>query len=164
MGLTISQGIRLLVELRKQQAHLLSEMSKLNRTLTVNGKDVVTDDAKNNALAKYQEYKEMTEDIVALRNEINTKNAESGVAELNVKVQEYEKTITNLSHMMSTQYMYESSSDVVSGVGVIEKGFVEEDDIVAYKKNLETEVIAIKNKMDEVNNSVMLELDLHHKV
>lgn len=164
MKLTISQGIRLLVELRKKQTEFKTEISKLNRTLTVNGEDVVSGKVRAKALKVYREYEQLTDDIISLRNEINRKNDESGISELNVAVQEYDKVVEELSRLISDQYIYSTSSNVVSGVGVTENGFVEEKSLLDYKKDLEKEIMRIKNQMDEVNNSVTLDLDLNHQI
>lgn len=160
MELNLHQAVKLVSQLRTELNEETEKISdRFTVPLTVNGKSAVTEEKEAEALKVYERIGKLTEDLIAIRREISRANNENGLDDLNIHIQETRKLIKSLKYKIQTANMYGGSSDVVSGVGVVEKGIVNLPMLEAYVKSLEYQVDNVQDKLDEKNSKINIELE-----
>lgn len=160
MQLNLRQAIKLVAKLREDLNKEQEKISnKFTMPLIVNGENVVSRERLSEVEETYANIEKITVDIVSLRNEISQANYDSGIASKNIKLQELRKLSRNIQRQLENA-RYISGNEVISGVGVVEKGVIKEHYLIDFMKFKEDEMTEIQNSLDEANSSIVIEVDL----
>lgn len=160
MKLNLRQAIKMVAQLRED---LNKEQEKISNQFTtplvVNGESIINNDKLNEVCDSYEQIGKLAGDIITLRNAISNANSENGLTLDSIALQELRKLNRNIeSQLENSRYL--CSNDVVSGVGVVEKGVIGEEPLLKFVKDNKTQMVNIQNAMDEANNDIEIEVVL----
>ena len=160
MKLNLRQAIKMVAQLRED---LNKEQEKISNQFTtplvVNGESVISNDKLNEVYDSYGQIGKLADDIITLRNAISNANSENGLTLESIALQELRKLNRNIERQLeNSQYL--RGNDVVSGVGVVEKGVIGEELLLKFVKDNKAQMVNIQNAMDEANNDIEIEVIL----
>ena len=125
----------------------------------MDGKDVVNEDVKRKAEDSYERSIDLAMDLILLRTSISKANEENGLTMNSIILQELRKLNRIIENqILSTQY--NSGTQVVSGVGVVETGIVCREKLEETLESGRKQMKRIQDEMDKANNNIEIEVDL----
>ena len=182
MKLTLQQAIFTISNLTKKQKRLLDYIrDNYVVPLKVNGKEVFEQTQADEMLKNLSELGLVNQDIVALKDGINVESNNSKLIDLEVKISNdldnRGQGIQN-AFSLSIQYEYEyvinkkcpipsknkplkkESTRVENGVGVVQYGVLNRNELMEKFNKLENEVNSLSEKIDNVNSKTEIEVKL----
>lgn len=162
--ITIQQAIFLLSNLSAKENQLTDNLYSYKVPLLVNGKDV-TDSKKIKQMKKDLENLSLIQqDIINLKSklakinistEINIENNQKLLNQLLEEVRIKRSYLAALNNLVKSSY-----TKIETGVGVVQYGVLNEDLLREKIENLETEVNNLSQKIDIINSTTYIEIDL----
>ncbi|WP_022818959.1 hypothetical protein [Fusobacterium russii] len=158
--ITIQQAIFLLSTLMEKQSTLSLGLNSYKVPLLVNGKNVTDPKKVKQMLREIEELNLIQKDII---------NLKSSLAELNIKTIVDKKSINQYleevrmerSYLQTLNALLKSNyTKVENSVGVVQYGLLNEDYIKELAIKLEKKVNEISQKIDTINSSTYLEIEL----
>ncbi|MDO4690314.1 MAG: hypothetical protein Q4A58_03355 [Fusobacterium sp.] len=161
--ITIQQAIFLLSTLIEKEREFSSALNEYKVPLYVNGKDVSNPKKKEEMLEDIKELNSIQEDIITLKSilaksNVNTiidgKSINYYLEEVRIK-RNYLNTLNNLLRSNYTK--------VENAVGVVQYGVLNEEKLRKEARELETKVNELSQKIDSINSSTYIEIELKAK-
>lgn len=158
--ITIQQAIFLLSTLMEKQSTLSLGLNSYKVPLLVNGKNVTDPKKVKQMLREIEELNLIQKDII---------NLKSSLAELNIKTKVDKKSLNQYleevrmerSYLQTLNALLKSNyTKVENSVGVVQYGLLNEDYIKELAIKLEKKVNEISQKIDTINSSTYLEIEL----
>lgn len=158
--ITIQQAIFLLSTLIEKQNTLSLGLNSYKVPLLVNGKNVTDPKKVKQMLMEIEELNLIQKDII---------NLKSSLAELNIKTKVDKKSLNQYleevrmerSYLQTLNALLKSNyTKVENSVGVVQYGLLNEDYIKELAIKLEKKVNEISQKIDTINSSTYLEIEL----
>ena len=149
MKLTLQQAIFTISNLTKKQKRLLDYIrDNYVVPLKVNGKEVFEQAQADEMLKNLSELGLVNQDIVALKDGINVANSENFIEN------------KSLFALLEEVRLKRSSTRVENGVGVVQYGVLNRNELIEKFNKLENEVNSLSEKIDGVNSKTEIEVKL----
>lgn len=158
--ITIQQAIFLLSTLIEKQNSLSSVLHSYKVPLLVNGKNVTDPKKAEQMLKEIEELELVQKDIIDLKTSLAKLNIETVVEgkSLNKYLEEVRMErnyLQILKNLLNSNY-----TKVENSVGVVQYGVLNEEYIKGLVQKLEKKVNKLSEKIDIINSSTYLEIDL----
>lgn len=163
MQITLQQAIFLLSNITTKKTKLLGKLaSNYTIPLTVNGKSILENHKVIEVKKLVSEIKLLQQDMITLKTKLAQTNAtvlvnDKTLGELLEEVRLKREFINTLETVLTS-----SSTVVEQGVGVVEYGAVNNEELQAEYTSLEKEVTLLSQKIDEVNANTIIEVELQN--
>ena len=149
MKLTLQQAIFTISNLTKKQKRLLDYIrDNYVVPLKVNGKEVFEQTQADEMLKNLSELGLVNQDIVALKDGINVANSENFIEN------------KSLFALLEEVRLKRESTRVENGVGVVQYGVLNRNELMEKFNKLENEVNSLSEKIDGVNSKTEIEVKL----
>ena len=149
MKLTLQQAIFTISNLTKKQRRLLDYIrDNYVVPLKVNGKEVFEQAQADEMLKNLSELDLVNQDIVTLKDGINVANSENFIEN------------KSLFALLEEVRLKRESTRVENGVGVVQYGVLNRNELMEKFNKLENEVNSLSEKIDNVNSKTEIEVKL----
>ena len=161
MKLTLQQAIFTISNLTKKQKRLLDYIrDNYVVPLKVNGKEVFEQAQADEMLKNLSELDLVNQDIVTLKDEINVANSENFIKNKSLfalleEVRLKRAVLYDLEYLLKRE-----STRVENGVGVVQYGVLNRNELMEKFNKLENEVNSLSEKIDNVNSKTEIEVKL----
>ena len=161
MKLTLQQAIFTISNLTKKQRRLLDYIrDNYVVPLKVNGKEVFEQAQADEMLKNLSELDLVNQDIVALKDGINVANSENFIENKSLfalleEVRLKRVVLYDLEYLLKRE-----STRVENGVGVVQYGVLNRNELMEKFNKLENEVNSLSEKIDNVNSKTEIEVKL----
>ena len=161
MKLTLQQAIFTISNLTKKQRRLLDYIrDNYVVPLKVNGKEVFEQIQADEMLKNLSELDLVNQDIVALKDGINVANSENFIKNKSLfalleEVRLKRAVLYDLEYLLKRE-----STRVENGVGVVQYGVLNRNELMEKFNKLENEVNSLSEKIDSVNSKTEIEVKL----
>lgn len=161
MKLTLQQAIFTISNLTKKQKRLLDYIrDNYVVPLKVNGKEVFEQAQADEMLKNLSELDLVNQDIVALKDGINVANSENFIENKSLfalleEVRLKRAVLYDLEYLLKRE-----STRVENGVGVVQYGVLNRNELMEKFNKLENEVNSLSKKIDNVNSKTEIEVKL----
>ena len=161
MKLTLQQAIFTISNLSKKQRRLLDLIrDSYVVPLKVNGKEVFEQAQADEMLKNLSELDLINQDIVTLKDEINVANTENFIENKSLfalleEVRLKRAVLYDLEYLLKRE-----STRVENGVGVVQYGVLNRNELMEKFNKLENEVNSLSEKIDNVNSKTEIEVKL----
>ena len=161
MKLTLQQAIFTISNLTKKQRRLLDYIrDNYVVPLKVNGKEVFEQAQADEMLKNLSELGLVNQDIVALKDGINVANSENFIENKSLFALLGEVRLKR-SILYDLEYLLKRDSTTVeNGVGVVQYGVLNRNELIEKFNKLENEVNSLSEKIDGVNSKTEIEVKL----
>jgi len=161
MKLTLQQAIFTISNLTKKQRRLLDYIrDNYVVPLKVNGKDVFEQAQADEMLKNLSELDLVNQDIVTLKDGINVANSENFIENKSLFAL-LEEVRLKRSILYDLEYLLKRDSTTVeNGVGVVQYGVLNRNELMEKFNKLENEVNSLSEKIDSVNSKTEIEVKL----
>ena len=161
MKLTLQQAIFTISNLTKKQRRLLDYIrDNYVVPLKVNGKDVFEQAQADEMLKNLSELDLVNQDIVTLKDGINVANSENFIENKSLFAL-LEEVRLKRSILYDLEYLLKRDSTTVeNGVGVVQYGVLNRNELIEKFNKLENEVNSLSEKIDGVNSKTEIEVKL----
>ena len=161
MKLTLQQAIFTISNLTKKQRRLLDYIrDNYVVPLKVNGKDVFEQAQADEMLKNLSELDLVNQDIVTLKDRINVANSENFIENKSL-FSLLEEVRLKRSILYELEYLLKrDSTSVESGVGVVQYGVLNRNELMEKFNKLENEVNSLSEKIDSINSKTEIEVKL----
>ena len=161
MKLTLQQAIFTISNLTKKQRRLLDYIrDNYVVPLKVNGKDVFEQAQADEMLKNLSELDLVNQDIVTLKDGINVANSENFIENKSLFAL-LEEVRLKRSILYDLEYLLKRDSTTVeNGVGVVQYGVLNRNELIEKFNKLENEVNSLSEKIDSVNSKTEIEVKL----
>ena len=161
MKLTLQQAIFTISNLTKKQRRLLDYIrDNYVVPLKVNGKEVFEQAQADEMLKNLSELDLVNQDIVTLKDEINVANSENFIENKSLfalleEVRLKRAVLYDLEYLLKRE-----STRVENGVGVVQYGVLNRNELMEKFNKLENEVNSLSEKIDSINSKTEIEVKL----
>ena len=161
MKLTLQQAIFTISNLTKKQKRLLDYIrDNYVVPLKVNGKEVFEQAQADEMLKNLSELGLVNQDIVALKDGINVANSENFIENKSLfalleEVRFKRSVLYDLEYLLKRE-----STSVENGVGVVQYGVLNRNELIEKFNKLENEVNSLSEKIDGANSKTEIEVKL----
>ena len=161
MKLTLQQAIFTISNLTKKQKRLLDYIrDNYVVPLKVNGKEVFEQAQADEMLKNLSELGLVNQDIVALKDGINVANSENFIENKSLfalleEVRLKRAVLYDLEYLLKRE-----STRVENGVGVVQYGVLNRNELMEKFNKLENEVNSLSEKIDSINSKTEIEVKL----
>ena len=161
MKLTLQQAIFTISNLTKKQKRLLDYIrDNYVVPLKVNGKDVFEQAQADEMLKNLSELDLVNQDIVTLKDGINVANSENFIENKSLFAL-LEEVRLKRSILYDLEYLLKRDSTTVeNGVGVVQYGVLNRNELMEKFNKLENEVNSLSEKIDSINSKTEIEVKL----
>ena len=161
MKLTLQQAIFTISNLTKKQKRLLDYIrDNYVVPLKVNGKEVFEQAQADEMLKNLSELGLVNQDIVALKDGINVANSENFIENKSLFAL-LEEVRLKRNILFDLEYLLKRDSTTVeNGVGVVQYGVLNRNELMEKFNKLENEVNSLSEKIDNVNSKTEIEVKL----
>ena len=161
MKLTLQQAIFTISNLTKKQRRLLDYIrDNYVVPLKVNGKEVFEQTQADEMLKNLSELDLVNQDIVTLKDEINVANSENFIENKSLFAL-LEEVRLKRAVLYDLEYLLKrDSTNVESGVGVVQYGVLNRKELIEKFNKLENEVNSLSEKIDSINSKTEIEVKL----
>ena len=161
MKLTLQQAIFTISNLTKKQRRLLDYIrDNYVVPLKVNGKEVFEQVQADEMLKNLSELDLVNQDIVALKDGINVANSENFIENKSLFAL-LEEVRLKRAVLYDLEYLLKRESiRVENGVGVVQYGVLNRNELMEKFNKLENEVNSLSEKIDSVNSKTEIEVKL----
>ena len=161
MKLTLQQAIFTISNLTKKQRRLLDYIrDNYVVPLKVNGKEVFEQAQADEMLKNLSELGLVNQDIVALKDGINVANSENFIENKSLFAL-LEEVRLKRSILYELEYLLKRDSTTVeNGVGVVQYGVLNRNELIEKFNKLENEVNSLSEKIDSINSKTEIEVKL----
>ena len=161
MKLTLQQAIFTISNLTKKQRRLLDYIrDNYVVPLKVNGKDVFEQAQADEMLKNLSELDLVNQDIVTLKDGINVANSENFIENKSLFAL-LEEVRLKRSILYDLEYLLKRDSTTVeNGVGVVQYGVLNRNELIEKFNKLENEVNSLSEKIDSINSKTEIEVKL----
>ena len=161
MKLTLQQAIFTISNLTKKQRRLLDYIrDNYVVPLKVNGKEVFEQAQADEMLKNLSELDLVNQDIVTLKDEINVANSENFIENKSLFAL-LEEVRLKRAVLYDLEYLLKrDSTNVESGVGVVQYGVLNRKELIEKFNKLENEVNSLSEKIDSINSKTEIEVKL----
>ena len=161
MKLTLQQAIFTISNLTKKQRRLLDYIrDNYVVPLKVNGKDVFEQAQADEMLKNLSELDLVNQDIVTLKDGINVANSENFIENKSLFAL-LEEVRLKRAVLYDLEYLLKrDSTNVESGVGVVQYGVLNKKELIEKFNKLENEVNSLSEKIDSINSKTEIEVKL----
>ena len=161
MKLTIQQAIFTISNLTKKQRRLLDYIrDNYVVPLKVNGKEVFEQAQADEMLKNLSELDLVNQDIVTLKDGINVANSENFIENKSLFAL-LEEVRLKRSILYDLEYLLKRDSTTVeNGVGVVQYGVLNRNELIEKFNKLENEVNSLSEKIDSINSKTEIEVKL----
>lgn len=161
MKLTLQQAIFTISNLTKKQRRLLDYIrDNYVVPLKVNGKEVFEQVRADEMLKNLSELDLVNQDIVALKDGINVANSENFIENKSLFAL-LEEVRLKRAVLYDLEYLLKRESiRVENGVGVVQYGVLNRNELMEKFNKLENEVNSLSEKIDSVNSKTEIEVKL----
>ena len=161
MKLTLQQAIFTISNLTKKQRRLLDYIrDNYVVPLKVNGKDVFEQAQADEMLKNLSELDLVNQDIVTLKDGINVANSENFIENKSLFAL-LEEVRLKRSILYDLEYLLKRDSTTVeNGVGVVQYGVLNRNELIEKFDKLENEVNSLSEKIDSINSKTEIEVKL----
>ena len=161
MKLTLQQAIFTISNLTKKQRRLLDYIrDNYVVPLKVNGKDVFEQAQADEMLKNLSELDLVNQDIVTLKDGINVANSENFIENKSLFAL-LEEVRLKRSILYDLEYLLKRDSTTVeNGVGVVQYGVLNRNELMEKFNKLENEVNSLSEKIDSINSKTEIEVKL----
>ena len=161
MKLTLQQAIFTISNLTKKQRRLLDYIrDNYVVPLKVNGKDVFEQAQADEMLKNLSELDLVNQDIVTLKDGINVANSENFIENKSLFAL-LEEVRLKRSILYDLEYLLKRDSTTVeNGVGVVQYGVLNRNELMEKFNKLENEVNSLSEKIDSINSKTEIEVRL----
>ena len=161
MKLTLQQAIFTISNLTKKQRRLLDYIrDNYVVPLKVNGKEVFEPAQADEMLKYLSELELINQDIVTLKDGINTANFENFIENKSL-FSLLEEVRLKRSILYDLEYLLKrESTRVENGVGVVQYGVLNRKELMEKFDKLENEVNSLSEKIDNINSKTEIEVKL----
>ena len=161
MKLTLQQAIFTISNLTKKQKRLLDYIrDNYVVPLKVNGKGVFEQAQADEMLKNLSELGLVNQDIVALKDGINVANSENFIENKSLFAL-LEEVRLKRAVLYDLEYLLKrASTRVENGVGVVQYGVLNRNELMEKFNKLENEVNSLSEKIDNVNSKTEIEVKL----
>ena len=161
MKLTLQQAIFTISNLTKKQRRLLDYIrDNYVVPLKVNGKEVFEQAQADEMLKNLSELDLVNQDIVTLKDEINVANSENFIENKSLFAL-LEEVRLKRAVLYDLEYLLKrDSTNVESGVGVVQYGVLNKKELIEKFNKLENEVNSLSEKIDSINSKTEIEVKL----
>ena len=161
MKLTLQQAIFTISNLTKKQKRLLDYIrDNYVVPLKVNGKEVFEQIQADEMLKNLSELDLVNQDIVALKDGINVANSENFIENKSLFAL-LEEVRLKRAVLYDLEYLLKRDSTTVeNGVGVVQYGVLNRNELMEKFNKLENEVNSLSEKIDSVNSKTEIEVKL----
>ena len=161
MKLTLQQAIFTISNLTKKQRRLLDYIrDNYVVPLKVNGKDVFEQAQADEMLKNLSELDLVNQDIVTLKDGINVANSENFIENKSLFAL-LEEVRLKRSILYDLEYLLKRDSTTVeNGVGVVQYGVLNRNELIEKFNKLENEVNSLSEKIDSINSKTEIEVRL----
>ena len=161
MKLTIQQAIFTISNLTKKQRRLLDYIrDNYVVPLKVNGKEVFEQAQADEMLKNLSELDLVNQDIVTLKDGINVANSENFIGNKSLFAL-LEEVRLKRSTLYELEYLLKRNSTTVeNGVGVVQYGVLNRNELMEKFNKLENEVNSLSEKIDSINSKTEIEVKL----
>ena len=165
MKLTLQQAIFTISNLTKKQKRLLDYIrDNYVVPLKVNGKEVFEQVQVDEMLKNLAELGLVNQDIVALKDGINVANSENFIENKSLFAL-LEEVRLKRSVLYDLEYLLKrESTRVENGVGVVQYGVLNRNELMEKFNKLENEVNSLSEKIDNVNSKTEIEVKLFSSI
>lgn len=158
--MTIQQAIFLLATLTEKEKSLSMNLHSYRVPLAVNGKDVTDSKKAKQMLEELQKLDAIQKDIFTLKTKLAKTNVETifenkVLNEFLEEVRIKRAYLTTLKTLLST-----NSTRVESSIGVVQYGVLNDEYVKEKAQTLEKEVFELSQKIDSINASTYIEIEL----
>ena len=161
MKLTLQQAIFTISNLTKKQRRLLDYIrDNYVVPLKVNGKEIFEQAQADEMLKNLSELNLVNQDIVTLKDEINIANSENFIENKSLfalleEVRLKRAVLYDLEYLLKKE-----STRVENGVGVVQYGVLNRNELIEKFNKLENEVNSLSEKIDSVNSKTEIKVRL----
>ena len=161
MKLTLQQAIFTISNLTKKQRRLLDYIrDNYVVPLKVNGKDVFEQAQADEMLKYLSELDLVNQDIITLKDGINVANSENFIENKSLFAL-LEEVRLKRSILYDLEYLLKrESTRVENGVGVVQYGVLNRNELIEKFNKLENEVNSLSEKIDSINSKTEIEVKL----
>ena len=165
MKLTLQQAIFTISNLTKKQKRLLDYIrDNYVVPLKVNGKEVFEQAQADEMLKNLSELGLINQDIVALKDGINVANSENFIENKSLFAL-LEEVRLKRNILFDLEYLLKRDSTTVeNGVGVVQYGVLNRNELMEKFNKLENEVNSLSEKIDNVNSKTEIEVKLFSSI
>ena len=165
MKLTLQQAIFTISNLTKKQKRLLDYIrDNYVVPLKVNGKEVFEQVQADEMLKNLSELGLINQDIVALKDGINVANSENFIENKSLFAL-LEEVRLKRNILFDLEYLLKRDSTTVeNGVGVVQYGVLNRNELMEKFNKLENEVNSLSEKIDNVNSKTEIEVKLFSSI
>ena len=161
MKLTLQQAIFTISNLTKKQRRLLDYIrDNYVVPLKVNGKEVFEQAQADEMLKNLSELDLVNQDIVTLKDELHVANSENFIENKSLFAL-LEEVRLKRSILYDLEYLLKRDSTTVeNGVGVVQYGVLNRNELMEKFNKLENEVNSLSEKIDSINSKTEIEVKL----
>lgn len=158
--ITIQQAIFLLSTLTEKERVLLNALHSYKVPLLVNGKDVSDPKKSKQMLKEIEELNLIQKDIITLKTTLTKTNIETIIDDKSLN-QYLEEVRIKRSYLLTINSLLRAGyTKVENAVGVVQYGVLNEDYLKEIVLSLENEVNELSQKIDTINSTSYLEINL----
>lgn len=160
MELTIVQALRLLKTIREEQSKEIGKIGEAVIPTKVDGEDRTTLGRKEESLETIEKVKDLTSDIIHLRNAIDESNKENGLNEVTNELQELRKLEHRLDNMEMYSFRDVGKIEVSDNGNLIEYELLSKEQYETLKDKVKKDSEELQDKLDKANseNTITIEL------